>query len=332
MENRVKWIQVAKGLGIILVVLGHTSTTVLRERSAIAMNIYNYIYFFHMAFFFYISGRTYALSKSKKASKHLLIPFIFYASVVYIIFLFLNMIPATKSIAISSGYEIQPIGTWILSLVLGTMKYTSHLWFIYALFLIQMLTKLIENIFKNKANHVCLFISLLFIIISQLIYIPEVEIVNRCMLLYIWFVIGKLFDVSRLNVGAVIICGIIGNIYWGVRYLAIPNMEINQTFLLRYVDQIIKITFIIMFIKLATIITGKIQAILTYLGNNSFNIYILHQPFLCSTVSVLLTRMIAFDAIIIIFITFFIALIGTLVLVKILKIRSSISKLLLGIR
>ena len=56
MTNRIKFIDIARGLGIILVVFGHAIVPEIRNTSNIFMNIYKYIYIFHMPLFFYVSG------------------------------------------------------------------------------------------------------------------------------------------------------------------------------------------------------------------------------------------------------------------------------------
>ena len=47
---RIEWIDVCKGLGIFLVVIGHTSI------AQISQTVYNWIYSFHMPMFYMLSG------------------------------------------------------------------------------------------------------------------------------------------------------------------------------------------------------------------------------------------------------------------------------------
>ena len=49
-NNRIIWIDISKGLGIILVVLGHTSLSKISQIS------YDWIYSFHMPLFYLLSG------------------------------------------------------------------------------------------------------------------------------------------------------------------------------------------------------------------------------------------------------------------------------------
>lgn len=87
MSNRLEWIDTAKGLGIILVILGHSLT--------LSPHINNYIYSFHMPFFFFISGYLFSGQKyaelkqfASKKVRSLLIPYIVFAVISYIYWIF----------------------------------------------------------------------------------------------------------------------------------------------------------------------------------------------------------------------------------------------------
>lgn len=80
-------LDIAKGIGIILVVFGHSITQYNNQVSGIWSVIYNFIYSFHMPFFFLISGilSTRLLDKSiqekkvsiRKKAVRLLVPYFF---------------------------------------------------------------------------------------------------------------------------------------------------------------------------------------------------------------------------------------------------------------
>uniref|UniRef100_UPI001C2F5592 acyltransferase family protein n=1 Tax=Micrococcus sp. GbtcB5 TaxID=2824750 RepID=UPI001C2F5592 len=53
--NRVEWIDTAKGMGIFLVILGHTGS--------LGGRITNYIYSYHMPLFFFLSGYLFSVGK-----------------------------------------------------------------------------------------------------------------------------------------------------------------------------------------------------------------------------------------------------------------------------
>ena len=82
-KNRIEWIDVAKGIGIICIVLGHTlqGTGFLRQ----------YLYAFSVPFFFFLVGLTYRLKDSLKQFwigklKRIAIPYIVFAVISVLIF------------------------------------------------------------------------------------------------------------------------------------------------------------------------------------------------------------------------------------------------------
>ena len=94
-KNRIAYIDVAKGIGIILVVCGHVIGE--GEKSFKYSNIlHDYIYSFHMALFFIISGillekkykqndKYYLENKINSSIRNLLIPY-FLWSIIYLVF------------------------------------------------------------------------------------------------------------------------------------------------------------------------------------------------------------------------------------------------------
>ena len=77
--RRLEWVDRARGWGIILVVLGHTSTIS-------AVN--SWIYAFHMPVFFWLSGYLYTgrsfLYTVKKRSLTLLVPYFFFGALTWV--------------------------------------------------------------------------------------------------------------------------------------------------------------------------------------------------------------------------------------------------------
>lgn len=76
LPTRKKWIDIYRGIAIMLVVLGHLD---------VPRPMYNFIFVFHMYAFFFISGVTYKTNSSSyketviKNIKRLLVPYIIYA-------------------------------------------------------------------------------------------------------------------------------------------------------------------------------------------------------------------------------------------------------------
>ena len=80
--NRIDYLDIAKGIGIILVYIGHCY---IGERTQTLSNVIYWIYSFHMPFFFFVSGMLFSSKKKKfrvfiwNKSISLLIPYVFFS-------------------------------------------------------------------------------------------------------------------------------------------------------------------------------------------------------------------------------------------------------------
>lgn len=134
--RRIIWIDAAKGLGIILIVLGHLAS--VEEPSA----FYVYIYAFHVPLFFFISGLTlkpggkpFGAVLSDKA-RTLLVPYFCYALLGYAFYL------AGYAAAKAAGLGIEQFGygPWrpLWGVLYGTLGegrlVNTPMWFVVALF------------------------------------------------------------------------------------------------------------------------------------------------------------------------------------------------------
>ncbi|MBB6671718.1 acyltransferase family protein [Cohnella nanjingensis] len=144
--RRIDWLDVAKGIGILLVVLGHTGST---SRAAT-----NYVFSFHMPLFFVISGYLFTAGKydfktyAARKTKSLLVPYLVFAVLSYGFWL-----GAGRKFGADADLDIpllQPLlgifyanghGHWLI--------FNTPLWFLPCLFLVEIgffgLSKLIRR-------------------------------------------------------------------------------------------------------------------------------------------------------------------------------------------
>ena len=87
--ERISWIDIEKGLAIILMVIGH---------SALPQNLSNFIFAFHMPVFFILSGICSNYDKdnfvifTKKRLKSIILPFVAYSIIVLILCTYLGVL------------------------------------------------------------------------------------------------------------------------------------------------------------------------------------------------------------------------------------------------
>lgn len=179
-NTRIPVIDVAKGLGIVLVVIGHT------KLPTIAMNI---IYAFHVPLFFVLSGMVFSDGKSfanimYSKIRTLLVPYYFFGIFVTLALYMHNNISTTYQI-----YEFIVFGT----------GYNSALWFIAHLFVLTLYAQFIVK-FSNKTT---LYILLmLHLIIGLKFFELEISSMWRLDLLplsFSFFIAGYLFKEQIIN-------------------------------------------------------------------------------------------------------------------------------------
>lgn len=175
LKIRIDYIDIAKGIGIILMVIGHS----LNETSKLRL----FIYLFHMPLFFFISGivinKKYFYdikSLIKNKFKGLYYPFVKYS----IIFIFLHNLFVNlhlyENLGVTAKYNIINIFKSIIRalLFMQTDWLLGPLWFLWILFLSEIVFGILGNfIIKIKKENsdkilglVCFFMFLIGMLLS----------------------------------------------------------------------------------------------------------------------------------------------------------------------
>ena len=150
-KDRIKWIDTAKGIGILLVIIGHT----VKDYTDQEFLIRGLISSFHMPLFFILSGITFGQAENykhlwyntRKSFKRLIIPVLIVFSIQSIVGLNSQysdlgnyIVDRFKTLIYSSGADIDSIDVKALRMT----------WFLVALFLSKFLYNLVGLIIKNK--------------------------------------------------------------------------------------------------------------------------------------------------------------------------------------
>lgn len=139
MNNRKYWLDIAKGIAIILMVVGHT---------AIPHVTSDFIYCFHMPLFFITSGLVSNYDKysfgeyAKHKSYTLMLPFLTYSVIIILLLYSIGMLDLTQ--LLKNGWK------------------GYALWFIPILYLASILTMLISHV-RNKTTQLVIMLGLLLI-------------------------------------------------------------------------------------------------------------------------------------------------------------------------
>lgn len=153
-NTRLAWLDITKGIAIILMVLGHTSIPTL---------FHNYIFSFHMPLFFLVSGYMFKNKYNFKEyiirkTKQLLIPYITFAPIINIIAL------TTKN------YHLDP-KDWVNFIINGT---DLALWFLIILYLTQIIFYLVTKYINN--SHIKVAVIILLIILGYYFSLKNIHI------------------------------------------------------------------------------------------------------------------------------------------------------------
>lgn len=264
--KRINFIDIAKGIGIVLVYLGHSS---------FSETINKFIFIFHMPFFFFVSG---FMFKPNNASfvdfiqhkiKTLLLPYLFF-SIVNLLFLFVVSTKYSWSSIFFNGWQ------------------GIALWFVISLFI----TLLLAGLFlkgNNKLDWISIAIALIiYIIIDSLKSFSFPYKIELIPLTYFWFAIG--YKSSKKN----FVMKCIEAKYWFLIFFLLTylfswlnpykiDLAINQYKLLYYA--LLGSFFgILMLFNFSFYIDKHIKIkqltnLFSYLGKNTFVILAFHQVY-----------------------------------------------------
>lgn len=150
MKNiRLEWVDSLKGLGILFVVLGHCFPP--------QQGLTNYLYSFHIAFFFFISG--YFIPKEpyhnkfkdywQKRFKRLMLPYFIYGLFTYLVWVFIG-----RNFGVNKQLDVAPLKP-LLGLFYGNgfdnyLVFNIAIWFLPALFSTLIIYFLLWKILKQK--------------------------------------------------------------------------------------------------------------------------------------------------------------------------------------
>lgn len=183
-RKRIQWIDIAKGLGILLVIYGHALGGIMNSNdqlsTAVLFKPYSIIYGFHMPLFFFLSGifATHWVKRNiKLAIKQKVISLVFPYFIWTII---------TGSI-MAAAQSVTNSGLGVKDILLSPIAPFSEYWFLYVLFIVFLTFYFGERLIGKKA---LLVISLLFFLIRPVIF--RYWIFDAFSLNFLFFMMGSL--------------------------------------------------------------------------------------------------------------------------------------------
>lgn len=294
MTNRINFLDVAKGIGILLVIIGHSFRDNMREEFIILNFIYSFIYSFHMPLFFFIAGYTLHLSKNsdciifiKNKFSKLIIPWFSYSIIIYLVFIIVGFNSQISNLLSNSGFELLTFIEYIKVSILGNNPYSFHIWYLLVLFVFMILLIPIKK--KKNIISLLLLAAMIFKIIPiKFDFMLISGIKNNLM----YFILGFIFYYLESKIKFKLIMVILGITITSVYAYFIPLNLINNNILLFIINFFNSIFGIPLMIFVILQLSKKISknSVLNYLGMNSFSIYLFHQPFFCGFLGMVLVK------------------------------------------
>lgn len=184
-KERAYEIDILKGLGILLVILGHCEPTfpVNLTEDPIVANLHDVIISFHMPLFFFCSGyvlnyasSTNLKSFAKSRFMRLIIPYLTF----YMLSMLLRVVFSSYT---RSGFDLNDMGSILLGVFLG-----QFYWFLFVLFFVLLL---IEIFHKFRSPNLAL---LVLVLIGFFVYLQNIELFRLSDIGYfISFTVGGLY-------------------------------------------------------------------------------------------------------------------------------------------
>ena len=158
MLKRIEWIDIAKGMGIIYVVLSHVYS--------IPAALSNYIYSFHMPLFFFLSGYLFFENKYKSVAEFLkkrvqtlVIPYFIFSFITCAYWALMQNRFGDDTGQHDIGHAI--IGIFYSNGIHHFMEFNVALWFLTCLFIVEIFFYFIRRFSKKDGQLILIIIILL---------------------------------------------------------------------------------------------------------------------------------------------------------------------------
>lgn len=277
-RDNLRWVNLAKGIGIILVVIGHYSP---ENSPSFWLHLHNFIYAFHMPLFFVLSGYLYKYKEGsylkllKNKIQRLVLPFfsvaVFYACFKLLAGAFVNL-----------DYPVNYQS--ILNLLTNPVfSFVPLLWFVHALFGIF----LIYPIIRAMAQPVPIFVLTLVVAIFVSIFNISIPIFSKAVENLPYFSLGVLFADQIFRNKFSLLCSskafLISTISLFFCFIAYTQLVKLSGSNLAFVSYLLGIIGAIAVISFSMIAERKISAsqtnIFEIFGICSMSIYLFHTLF-----------------------------------------------------
>lgn len=272
MNTRVDWVDYAKAIGIIMVVYGHVARGVYN--SGIEFSEYfftltdNIIYSFHMPLFFFLSGLFFYQSFVKKGARQL-----FFSKIDTIVYPYLvwSILQGSMEVFLASYTN----GNVTLSEVFSLWEPRAQFWFLYALFLIFLVSIVVYFWIPKKLEIIVIILAgILYIEHSMVSGIPILGVVSNNL---VFFMLGVFFTKYNIQyyLSSLVAFFVILMTFVIAQYLF--HISLAEIYTYQGVESLLLACVSIAFVvSLSILVSKSSMRFLAVIGASSMAIYLMH--------------------------------------------------------
>lgn len=295
MENkRLKWADIAKGIGIILVVFAHTLVPKLRDANDTVKFIWIFIYNFHMPLFFFVSGWLFEKNIGTYTDKAkfiggkarlLMLPYLVFSLLAYAVIFAAMKVPALAGVLAGGGYGTPTIKDAVLGILFYYNHADQHLWFVYSLFIVFAVNIILPRVMSLKP---ILLVLLALYVSKAFVHYPAILDYTASDLLF--FSLARVMYADKKHIIAntplkfitAAVIFVTANIIYS--YFYVTNMPHGAVKTVLYITRAVCSAAGIVTVCSVSDVISKTRAggFFTEAGTYSYDIYLMHAPFLVS--------------------------------------------------